>query len=113
MNIQQTYDPPRPDLDAGDLVAYTDKFLRHCRHVKFSDGETRECHADNVCRVKLACASCGSPYHPSTGHVLSRKSVQCGPCARSFARWLSGHLKRKWSGSSFYEEAVTSIRPDF
>lgn len=60
----------------------------------------------------MKCFSCPNPYHPATGHYDKRYDIVfCGACYRRFVKWLAGHLKRQWSGASFYEEAATSIRP--
>jgi hypothetical protein len=59
----------------------------------------------------LRCFKCGGPYHPATGHWNERFDVVfCGACYRPFVKWLSGHLKRRWGGANFYQEAATSIR---
>ena len=58
------------------------------------------------------CTACGSPtYHPSTGHVFSETHYVCGPCARSWYKWLKGMMSRKWGKQNFYEHAITSVRP--
>ena len=38
---------------------------------------------------KLKCASCDGPYHPATGHYISRKNdvCLCGICAGKFLAW--------------------------
>lgn len=39
------------------------------------------------------CFACGGPYHPSTGHVLSKKAALCGPCAIDFYKWYRQRMK--------------------
>ncbi len=71
--------------------------------------------------MDLKCTACGSPYHPSTGHVLSTKPVDnmlstaksentilCGPCALDFKNWIRGMMSRRWGGVKFYDHAYTS-----
>jgi hypothetical protein len=60
----------------------------------------------------MRCFACRGPWHPATGHWWGDKYdiVYCGPCYLHFVTWLKGHLKRKWGGLVFYEEAATSIR---
>lgn len=58
----------------------------------------------------MTCFQCGGPYHPATGHIYPEWDVAfCGGCYKPFVKWLRGHLKREWSGHSFYEEASRSL----
>lgn len=63
----------------------------------------------------MKCA-CGTPWHPATGHVLSRKEsdlilVLCGPCARDFIEFLKREgMKARRRGKDFAAAAATSIR---
>jgi hypothetical protein len=59
----------------------------------------------------MRCFACKGPYHESSGHNWREVGVvYCGRCYRHFASWMKGHMKRKWSGASFYDEAATSVR---
>ena len=63
--------------------------------------------------VAIKCFACSNSYHSATGHWFGERwgnVFYCGVCARHFFKWVAGHMKRKWSGASFYDEAVTSIR---
>ena len=58
----------------------------------------------------MRCFACGGPYHEASGHLWRELGIAyCGPCYRHFAKWMKGHLARKWSGASFYDEAATAI----
>lgn len=48
-----------------------------------------------------------TPYHESTGCYYNERVVACGPCARSFFKWLKQHVNR-WANPkrpNFYEAA--------
>lgn len=57
-----------------------------------------------------SCSSCENPYHPATGWRLSPRTRLCGPCARHFAEWVKGMVRRRWGGVRFYDHAATSVR---
>jgi hypothetical protein len=60
----------------------------------------------------VRCLECQGPYHPSSGHLYPEWDVAfCGACYKPFLRWLTGHMKRQWSGHEFYAEAATSVIP--
>lgn len=63
----------------------------------------------------MRCCNGDHPAHPSTGHWLSGEMWLCGPCAGRFFAWVvqytRGKNKRR-GGVSFYDAAVTSIRPE-
>ena len=42
------------------------------------------------------CTSCGGVAHPVTGDVRPDGTIVCGPCTRSFLRWLKGQLNRSF-----------------
>ena len=54
----------------------------------------------------ILCSACGTPYHPSTGHIHSDKTLLCGPCARDFSKWVSGQTRRRWGKVRFYDHAM-------
>lgn len=59
----------------------------------------------------MRCFCCGGPFHPATGDYDRVWDIaRCGPCIRSFYRWMRGHTARRWGGHAFYVEAETSIR---
>lgn len=58
----------------------------------------------------MRCSACQQPYHPSTGHRHSDRTVLCGTCARDFLRWLKAHTARRWGGVRFYDHAATSVK---
>lgn len=61
--------------------------------------------------IPTRCFQCGGVYHESTGDYDRKWNIVfCGPCITSFYKWLKGHMKRKWGGANFYEEAHTSIK---
>jgi len=78
--------------------------------VAWCDGSTGPAHIGHLLSYATRCL-CGQTYHHDSGHILSPDAVLCGPCARHFTRWLSGHTKRRWGGANFYDHAATSVRP--
>jgi len=41
------------------------------------------------------CPTCGGVSHPSSGCVYSPTFIVCGPCTRTFARWLENWTNSK------------------
>lgn len=61
----------------------------------------------------MRCVQCKGPYNEATGNLYPHWGVVvCGTCYRPFVKWVSGMVKRRWSGAAFYEEAATSVKPD-
>jgi hypothetical protein len=58
----------------------------------------------------MPCFACGGPYHPASGHLFNSETPYCGPCYRYFLSWMKGHIRRKWGGCDFYEEAARCVR---
>ena len=56
----------------------------------------------------MKCCACGGPASPTTGWVLSPRSILCGPCARDFASWYRGRMGRQnhSRGSGCFNEAA-------
>ena len=56
----------------------------------------------------MICSACGGPYHESTGHIHTDKTVLCGPCTREMKTWMKGMMSRKSGGVRFYDHVYTS-----
>lgn len=68
--------------------------------------------------VEAICKNCKTPYHPSTGHRLSPRSVLCWSCTLSYVAFVKNQMCRKtdaWmtpdhKGFRLADAAVTSIK---
>ena len=54
----------------------------------------------------MTCASCKGVAHPATGCAWSETTLVCGPCARSFWRWMMQHTRARKGKPSFYDAAL-------
>lgn len=56
--------------------------------------------------VEGGCFFCGGAAHPATGCEYSARVLACGPCTRSFWKWMREWTNRAYKGRpSFYDAA--------
>jgi hypothetical protein len=64
--------------------------------------------------VRQQCGACKGVAHPATGCAWSDRTLVCGPCARSFWKWMIGHtnqrrrFKKGKPSPDFYGAALSS-----
>jgi hypothetical protein len=108
---------------AGALVAR--QMIRHLIRKHAERNQLTKAEEDELLEILLEkteddapaesekCSACGGPFHPASGHYHQADVRVCGPCMKHFVQWFKGHSKGKYGHpkASFYEAAVTSIKP--
>jgi hypothetical protein len=65
---------------------------------------------------RQCCFRCQGAAHPATGHAFTTDVLYCGPCTRTFFKWVREHTSKRPSkrqfktAARFYEEAARCVK---